>query len=419
MKSVEEASAEILEAFCPIGEERLPLHEALGRHASHEIMAARPSPAFANSAMDGYAVRAADVASASAQRPVRLPVRGESRAGSQLVPALEPGAAIRIFTGAPMPEGADAVVVQEDTTREGAVVQVRFAAEPGHHVRSVGSDFPGGAPLVTQGDRFTSGTLALLASQSVGSVRSFSRPRVAVLCTGDELRELGEPERPYSIVNSNAYGLAAQILEACAVPVVLPVVGDDLSQVTAAVRAGLKHDVLLLSGGVSVGDYDVGKQALAEAGVTLGFWKVAMKPGKPLSFGQWGAVPVLGLPGNPVSSWVCFELFVRPGLRKMLGDKTPQRPRIQVTLSHPLSRKPGRTEFIRARLIQRDNAFVAEPLPRQDSSSLASLSQVDALIVLPKDQADFDTHSPLVALVLRFPGHAGPLDALGAPNLAT
>ncbi len=409
MKTVEEASLEILSAFAPIGEERVPLLDGLGRHASVEILARHPAPAFANSAMDGYAVRAADIAQASAGTPVVLPVHGESRAGTQTLEPLAMGAAMRIFTGAPLPEGADSVVVQEDTERIGADVRIRFAAKQAHHVRSVGSDFTADARLIAQGDLLNAAALALLASQDHASVRVFRRPRVAVLCTGDELRDIGEPARPFGIVNSNAYGLAAQILEAGATPVVLPSVGDEVERVADAVVQGLGCDVLLLSGGVSVGDYDVVLRALERAGVTLDFWKVSMKPGKPLSFGHAGRVPVLGLPGNPVSSWVAFELFVRPGLRKMLGDPAPQRTRLHVKLARPISRTPGRTEFLRARLTYSEGIWLADPLQRQDSSSLSSLSQVDALLVVPKERDALHAQESLTALVLRTPGHPGAL----------
>jgi molybdopterin molybdotransferase len=402
MKSVDEASATILEAFEPVGEERLPLLRALGRFTSRPIVARRDAPTFDNSAMDGYALRAADVASASPEHPARLPVQGESRAGGELPPPLQPGSATRIFTGAVMPEGADAVLLQEDAHRDDSHVEVRAPLRSGHNVRTRGSDFHAGAALLPAYALLGSGELALLAGQDMPTVHVLRAPRVAVLCTGDELREIGEPERPGSVVNSNAYALCAQILEAGGEPVLLPNVPDEQAAAVRAIREGLRADVLVLSGGVSVGDYDVVRGALEAAGVSLEFWKVQMKPGKPMSFGRVGRVPVLGLPGNPVSAWITFELFVRPGLRKMLGDPEPRRPRLRVTLEAPLRRRAGRTEFVRARLVHRGQALpVAHLLPRQGSGDVSSLVGVDALVVVPAACTHVSPGEPLEAILLR------------------
>ena len=404
MKTVAEASEAILQAFAPLADERVALMQGLGRFASTELRAQYEAPAFDNSAMDGYAVRAQDVAAAGEETPVTLPVRGESRAGWPAEGALEPDTAMRIFTGAPLPAGADAIVIQEDTSREGDEVLVRFAARVGHHVRARGSDLRVGATLVPRQGFLGSGEIGLLASQDIGTVRVFRRPRVAILCTGDELREIGERSRPGSIVNSNAYSLAAQVLEAGGEPLVLPAVGDRRDEVAAAITEGLRADVLVLSGGVSVGDYDVVRDALAAASVTLEFWKIRMKPGKPVSFGRAGGVPVLGLPGNPVSSWVTFELFVRPGLRRMLGDPQPQRARAQVRLAAPFSRKAGREEYLRARLSQGSDGPVATLMSHQGSGDLSSLAGVDALVVVNADVSEIGPQDRLEALLLRAPG---------------
>ncbi|MFT3921074.1 MAG: molybdopterin molybdotransferase MoeA [Myxococcales bacterium] len=403
MKSVAEASREILDGFAPLSEERIALLSAVGRFASAEVHAQFEAPSFDNSAMDGYAVRARDVASASPEQPVRLAVRGESRAGGPSPEPLAAGTAMRIFTGAALPDGADAVVIQEDTERQGEEVLLKFASPHGHHVRARGSDLQVGTLLLPRHGQVGSGEIGLLASQDIASVRVFRRPRVAILCTGDELREIGERARPGSIVNSNAYGLAAQVLEAGGEPWVMPSVGDERDAVCAAIAEGLKADVLVLSGGVSVGDYDVVREALAAAGVRLEFWKVRMKPGKPVSYGRGGSVPVIGLPGNPVSSWVTFELFVRPGLRRMLGDPTPERARVQVTLSAPIKRKPGREEYLRAGLTRGSEGLVATPLGRQGSGDLSSLSGVDALVVVPAEQAEIGAGEAVQALLLRTP----------------
>jgi molybdopterin molybdotransferase len=405
VKSVEEAAHEILASFRPIGEERLPLLSALGRFLSGDVFARFDSPLFDNSAMDGYAVRADELASASDGAPLALFVRGESRAGGAPPEPLAPHSAMRIFTGAPLPALADAVVLQEDTQRDGERVQLREAPRPGDNVRARASDLRRGELALTSHSRIGPGEVALLASQEYASVTVFRRPRVAILATGDELRDIGEPARPGSIVNSNAYALAAQVLEAGADPWLLPPVGDRLEEVRDAVRAGLVADVLVMSGGVSVGEYDVVRDALAAEGVALDFWKVRMKPGKPLAFGRHGAVPLLGLPGNPVSAFVTFELFVRPGLRKMLGSLTPARPRVRVRLAEPWRRKAGRTEFARARLEPSDHGLVARLAARQGSGAVTALANVQALVVIPAECEALEAGAPLEALLLSsFPG---------------
>lgn len=400
MKSVAEASAEILAAFRPIGSERVPLLSALHRFAATDVMARRALPPFHNSAMDGYALRSGDTSTAK-DTPLRLPVIGESRAGGPAEMALAANSAMRIFTGAPLPEGADAVELQENVERDGDAIVLRTALSRGDNVRWSGSDVAEGARVLAAHDEVLAGEIALLASQDCSAISVFRRPRVAILSTGDELREVGEPARPGSIVNSNAYALAAQVQMAGAEPWVLPSARDTREDVARAVREGLKADVLVLSGGVSVGDYDVVREGLADAGVTLGFWKVRMKPGKPVSFAVHGDVPVLGLPGNPVSAWVTFELFVRPGLRKMLGDPQPQRPWLQVRVASTIQRKAGRAEFARARLTRDEAGFVAHLLEKQSSGALSSAVGVDVLLEIPADCERVETMSSLRALLLR------------------
>jgi molybdopterin molybdotransferase len=397
MKDVDEAAAEILTAFPPSAEERLPLLSALGRFLARDVHAQHDAPPFDNSAMDGYSVRAHETRGATHEQPVALRAEGESRAGGPTPPALVAGVAQRIFTGAAMPEGADAVVIQEDTRREGERVQVLEAIEVGGNVRKRGSDLRAGQWMLKAGARLAAGELGLLASQDIASATVHRRPRVAIVSTGDELRDIGEPARPGSIVNSNAYMIAAQVMDAGGEPWVLPPVADRLDAATAAIREGLRADVLVLIGGVSVGEYDVVRDALAAAGVTLDFWKVRMKPGKPVAFARAGAVPVLGLPGNPVSAWVTFELFVRPGLRRMLGDPSPARPRTTVRLASAIARSPGRTEFARARL----DGEVAHLFPRQGSGTIPSIAQVDALVILPAERDRLPAGSELTAILLR------------------
>ncbi len=404
MKTVAEASTEILASFEPVGLERVSLLAALGRFSAVDVRAAAALPAFDQSAMDGYAVRASELRGANEETPVTVPVHGESRAGGEPPSALPPGTVMRIFTGAMLPEGADAVVLQEDTQREGDTVQLRVAPKADANVRRQGSDLSVGDLFCPAGTLLGAGEIAVLASQDLASVTLHRRPRVAIVCTGDELRDIGEPARAGSIVSTNAYALAAQVLEAGGEPWVLPAVRDKRSIAADAIRQALAADVVVISGGVSVGDYDVVRDALTDAGIALSFWKIQMKPGKPVSFARArnDRVPVLGLPGNPVSSWVTFELFVRPGLRKMLGDPQPQRRRAEVCLSAPLQRSTGRVEFARARLSpSADGRLVAQLAARQGSGSLPALIGVDALVVLPAESGQITRDDVLEALILR------------------
>jgi len=400
VKTVDEAAREILESFAPLGEERVALLSALGRFTSGEIRARFDSPPFDNSAMDGYAVRAHQLLGASQATPVRMAVRGESRAGGELPEPLAAAAAMRIFTGAPMPAEADAVVLQEDTARAGDEVAIHEAARAGANVRTRGSDLRVGELALPAHAPIGAGEIALLASQEFASVTVHRRPRVAILSTGDELRDIGEPARAGSIVNSNGYALAAQVLEAGGEPWLLPPVPDRLDEARRALRQALSADVVVLSGGVSVGEYDVVRDALAAEGLTLDFWKVRMKPGKPLAFARSGKVPVLGLPGNPVSAFVTFELFARPGIRKMLGSASPARPRVRVRLVERLERKPGRMEFARARLLRRGESLEAELLRRQGSGAVTALAGVDALLVLPAEAETLAAGCELEAILL-------------------
>ncbi len=403
MKSIAEALAELLPAFAPLGPVRVGLTGAYGRVLAEEVRVRRDLPPFDNSAMDGYAVRAADCAGAAASAPVRLPVRGESRAGGPLPPPLEPGAATRIFTGAPLPAGADAIVMQEDTERQGEVVAIRLAPAAHQHVRARASDLAAGAAMLASGTRLGAGELGLLASQGYAAVSVARRPRVAIVSTGDELRDVSDPPEPGTIVNSNAYALAAQVVEAGGEPWVLPIAPDRLDAIGARLREGLRADVLITVGGVSVGDYDLVHTALEQAGIARRFWKVAIKPGKPLSFAVHEGVPVIGLPGNPVSAMVTFEVFVRPGLRRMLGDPRPFRGSATVTLAHHHRRSPGRTELARAALEPGEDGLLARLHGLQGSGSLPSMVGIDALVILPAERDRFAAGERLRAIRLDDP----------------
>ncbi|MBT8469379.1 MAG: molybdopterin molybdotransferase MoeA [Deltaproteobacteria bacterium] len=399
MRSIAEALASMLPAFAPLGEEEVHLTEASGRYLSRELRARFDSPPFDNSAMDGYAVRAIDVEPASAGQAVELPVRGESRAGAPLVGPLEAGTACRIFTGAPMPAGADAVVIQEDTARVGDRVQIREASPKSKHVRAQGSDVSRGAVLLRPGDRLWPGEIGLLASQNIDRVQVYRRPEVALLSTGDELRALGEDLGPGMIVNSNVYALTEMIRTLGAVPVPLPAAPDNLPAIEAALRKALESDVVITMGGVSVGAYDFVHEAFVNVGIEPGFWKVRIKPGKPLAFAQFQGKPVVGVPGNPISAMVTFEILVAPCLRKMLGDPRPHPQPVLARLRESYRRRPGRVEIARATATREGNEIVVALHDRQGSGSLPSFVGVNALVILPSDRAELGAGEQVEAVL--------------------
>ncbi len=388
MRSIAEALASMLPAFSPLGEEEVHLTKASGRYLSHEVRARFDSPSFDNSAMDGYAVRATDVELASAAKAVELEVRGESRAGGPLPPPLEPGVACRIFTGAPMPVGADAVVVQEDSEREGDRVLIREASPKANHVRARGSDVSSGAVILRPGDRLWPGEIGLLASQNIDRVQVYRRPEVALLSTGDELRALGEELEPGAIVNSNVYVLTEMLRALGVIPVPLPAASDSLREIEAALRSALEADVVITMGGVSVGAYDFVHEAFANLGIEPGFWKVRIKPGKPLTFALYQGKPVIGVPGNPISAMVTFEVLIAPCLRKMLGDPEPHPQPVVARLRDPYHRRPGRVEIARAIATREGDEIVVALHEHQGSGSLPSFVGVNALVILPADRAE-------------------------------
>jgi molybdopterin molybdotransferase len=400
MKSVREAESETLAAFTPVGVERCALLAAQGRYLAEPLSARYDAPPFDNSAMDGYALIAADAERALQDASVSLRLTGESRAGDGPTGPVLQGETYRIFTGAPIPQGADCVEMQENVSSSAGRVVLTAQPKVGQHIRRRGSDFAAGACLLEAGARLDPAEIALLASQDHANVPVFRRPRVAIVATGDELREIGEPPRPGSIVNSNAYMLAAQVHEAGAEPWVLPVARDIREVVAESLQSALRADVVVLSGGVSVGDYDVVRDALADVGLTLDFWKVDMKPGKPLAFARHGRVPVLGLPGNPASSFLAFELFARPGLRAMLGDPRPHRARVPARLARDLRRKAGRTEFVRVTLDLSTSPWTASPLVQQGSGNLRSIASAHGLLEVPGPIDHFEAGTPVEVRLL-------------------
>ncbi|MGB5697780.1 MAG: gephyrin-like molybdotransferase Glp [Polyangiales bacterium] len=388
MRSIAEALDSMLPAFSPLGEEDVSLIESSGRYLSREVLARIDLPPFDNSAMDGYAVRAGDVASASRDGPVRLLVKGESRAGGPLPSLLEASTACRVFTGAPMPEGADAVVIQEDTDYDGGWVDIREASPEGMHVRARGSDVRSGTLLLRVGDQLWPGEIGLLASQNIDRVHVFRRPKVALLSTGDELRQLGDELEPGTIINSNLYVLSEMLRALGAIPVPIPAASDSLPEIEAALRKALEADVVITTGGVSVGAYDLVQDAFENVGIEPAFWKVRIKPGKPLAFASYRGKPVIGVPGNPISAMITFEVLIAPCLRKMLGDPRPHPQPVVARLRHPYRRRPGRVEIARGLAIREGDDLIVDLHHLQGSGSLPSFVGVNALVILPSDRAE-------------------------------
>jgi len=383
MLSVEEARERILARFTPLAAEVVPLPDALGRVLAEDAVARERLPLFANSAMDGYAVRSADAGAASAEQPVRLRLAGEVPAGSVYPGTVGAGEAIRILTGAPLPTGTDAVLQQELTHTGEGWVELLAPAPAGNNVRAAGEDVAAGALLAPLGTELGPAEIALLAACGVHPVRVGRRPRVAILSTGDELAPLGETPKPGQIRESNGPYLVAAVRRAGGEPLRLGIARDREDELREKLAAARGADLILTSGGVSVGDYDLVKQILDEQG-TIEFWRVRMRPGKPLAFGTLGDTPLLGLPGNPVSAAVTFELFGRPAIRRMLGAARVERPRVEVVLEGADIARAERRQFVRARLESRGGTLVALTTGAQDSHIITSLRGATALLVIPE-----------------------------------
>ena len=385
MLSVREALDVVLRDVPPLGSERLALPQADERVLAAPVRATRDVPPFRNSAMDGYAVRAADVAGARADAPVTLRVLEVVAAGTPPRQPVEPGTATKIMTGSPLPEGADAVVRIEDTSDTEAEVTVRVAVTAGANVRHPGEDMRAGDTVLLPGRALRPADIGLLASLGVAIVPVRRRPVVAILSTGDELVELGQPLGPGQIVNSNAYTLAAAVEEAGGIPRTLGIVPDTVADTRRAFVDAFSSDVVLSTGGVSMGTFDLVRGTLAALGVEERFWKVAQKPGKPLSFGHHGRVPVFGLPGNPVSSLVCFYVYVRPVLRAMQGLDRLHLPAVDAVLDASVRSAHGLTEFIRCSVDGSPGDYHVRPTGSQSSGVLRSLSLGQGLLVAPPE----------------------------------
>jgi molybdopterin molybdotransferase len=379
MISVEVARENLLSGIRPVGTEVIPLAQATGRILAEDLAARVSHPPVAVSAMDGYAVRAADIA----QVPRKLDVIGLSAAGSAFTGTVGAGQCIRIFTGAPLPQGADAVIMQENTRKDGRVVEILTTAAAGRHVRPEGLDFKTGDVLIPAGTIMGGRSIGLAAAMNVPNLVVRRKPRIAILSTGDEIVLPGDQPGPAQIVGSNGPGLAAMVTALGAEAIHLGIAKDTRESLDSMIKAAAGADMLVTTGGASVGDYDLVQDALKDAGMNLGFYKVAMRPGKPLMFGDMKGVPVLGLPGNPVSAMVCSIIFLEPAIRALTGRSTVTQA-INAILGRDLGPNDERMEFMRASLERTDDGLVvALPFEQQDSAVLSGLARANCLLVRP------------------------------------
>ena len=427
MLSVEDARDRILSYFGPLESIDVPLLDALGLTLDEDLVAEFDIPPMANSAMDGYAVRSADIASASKYNPVLLPVQGYTAAGDVPTDQVEQGTAFRIMTGAPVPEGADAVVPFEDTDEEsksedGGVISdigIQLSAEPGENIRPAGEDIRAGETVVTSGAELTPGVIGVAASLGRTTVKAIRKPVIAIVSTGDELVDPGEQREPGKIYNSNAYSVAAMAEKYGAIANIIGIARDTIESLEAMLEEAVKYDMVVTSAGVSKGDYDVVKDVLAKGG-EIALWSVRMRPAKPLAFGALKAadgrkVPHLGLPGNPVSAMVAFEQFGRPAVRVMLGKSPLPKPTITAILDDPVHNHDGRRVYARVDVYRDDDGnYRARTTGNQSSGALHSMARARGLAICPDDVASVPAGAEISVEMLEWPDD----DLLSGPNIA-
>ena len=405
MISVEEALDRILSYVTILDGARTPILECLGQVLAEDIYSSIDIPPKDNSAMDGYAVRAKDTSGASAPSPVYLDIIGEAKAGGLSKLEVKANRTVRIMTGAPLPKGSDSVVPFEDTDetqhtgRPLKQIGILKPVDKGKNVRYGGEDISKGQLALSKGTVLRPAQIGVLASLGLKTVEVVRRPIVAILATGDELVELGKPLTEGQIYNSNSYSAAAQVRYYGGIPQVLGIAKDNEKELSKKIREALTADMLLTTGGVSMGDYDLVKDVLSREG-EISFWKVRMKPGKPLAFGTIKDIPHLGLPGNPVSSMITFELFARPAILKMMGKTNLSRPTIDVIIESSAKNSDGRRVFLRAVVRKEGDRLYARTTGPQGSGILTSMSMANALVIVPEDIAAVKEGDTLKAIML-------------------
>jgi len=392
-----EAQHLILHSVIALGVETVQLDQSVGRVLAQEIHANRDLPPYDVSAMDGFALRSADLAGV----PVVLEIIEDIKAGDLPGKILQTGQCARIMTGAPVPVGADAVIRVEETQEAGATaVRINKAVKPGNDIRLRGENMKDGDVVLTAGTEITPGVIGVLATVKAARFSVFRRPRVAILSTGNELEGMDEAVDLNKIPNANSYALMAQVQALGIEPVLLGIARDDPAELEQYLKRGLEYDVLLVSGGTSVGVHDYVRPTIEKLGVEMKFWRLAIRPGHPLAFGMTHKTAVFGLPGNPVSSMVCFEQFVIPALRQMMGNKRWYRRTVTARVAHDVKFRPGRTEFIRVQLTRDDNGYIASSTGTQSSGVLLSMARADGLMVIPSDSTGLAAGAQVVVQLL-------------------
>ena len=412
MLSVEQAYERVIASFRTLEAEEKPVLECMGQVLAEDINSPLALPPLANSGMDGYALRHSDIAGASQENPSNLEVIGIVAAGQMPDKTVVPGTAIRIMTGAPVPDGADTVVPFEETDevqrkREGKPLdQVAIYADmpPGCNVRAAGEDVSKGALVLEKGTVVRAAEVGVIASLGMDTVKVIRRPVVAVLATGDELEETGTPLSGGKIYDSNTFSVAASVVASGGVPKILGIARDNLEDLNIKLEATAGADLVVTSAGVSKGDYDIVKEVLNERG-EMNFWSVRMRPAKPLAFGHLNGsvgknIPLLGLPGNPVSAMVAFEMFARPAIRTMLGRTKIPRPMVDGVLTGPIRNEDGRRVYARVEVELKDGVYQATPTGPQGSNILTSMSRANGLAICPEDLSGKDAGEPVQIIML-------------------
>ena len=387
---VEDARRIVLQQAAPLGVERVALTASLGRVLAQDLVAETDLPPFDNSAMDGYALRAPDTAEAADDRPAKLELVGEVAAGHVLDRRLCRGEAVKIMTGAPLPPGADSVVMLEQARLRDGRVELRSPVAPGSHIRKAGEDIAAGETALRAGTRIRLQHLGLLAGLGCATLPVCRLPSVALLATGSELVNIDEPLARGKIRNSNSLVLSALVRRLGIQPNDLGSVMDERALIQRKLEEAAASDVILISGGVSVGEHDLVKGVLRDLGMETLFWRVNMKPGKPLLFGRWRSAAVFGLPGNPISCVAGFAAFILPFLRSVMGERDPDAGRMHARLIRPIRTQDPRTQFLTAWLAEEQGALSVAPTPQQGSGMLTSLAQANAFIVVPEATRQLD-----------------------------